>query len=88
MAMGAEAGRVVRLVLQRGFLLVLVGGLAGGVGAALLGRVLSSMLFVSAFDPVSYGAAFGVLVLVALAAHLVPVRRATRVDPVTALRTE
>ncbi len=89
MALGAQAGDVVRLVLQQGLTLALCGvtlGLAGAVAAA---RVLQSLLFgVRATDPLTFGAAALVLLAVALLACWIPARRAARVDPLVALRCE
>jgi predicted permease len=86
-ALGAERTRVQGLILREGMRLVATGL---GVGIALsvvAGRALSSMLFnVSPVDPVSLGASSVVLVLVALAACYLPARRASRVDPLIALR--
>jgi putative ABC transport system permease protein len=89
LALGAEAGSVLRLVLNRG--LVLAGiGIGLGVGGALaLGKVVSTQLFqTKAADPVVFGVVSLGLVIVALLATLVPARRAMRVDPVVALRSE
>ncbi|HEV8384722.1 MAG TPA: ABC transporter permease [Candidatus Acidoferrales bacterium] len=89
MALGAGAGRVLRLVMKRGALLVAL-GLAFGIGAAAaLTRVLSGVLYgVAATDPVTFAAMAVVLAVVAMAACLAPARRAARVDPSVALRTE
>ena len=66
-----------------------IGAVAGLVAAALLGRVLSSLLFsIDAFDPVSFGPATAVLMAAALVAVSRPARRATRVDPIILLRNE
>jgi putative ABC transport system permease protein len=89
MALGAAPGDIVRRVLRRG--LALAGaGLAAGILAALgLSRLLSSLLFgVGAGDPATYAAVSALLLLVSAAACWIPARRATRVDPVTALRSE
>lgn len=86
MAMGAERAGVVRMVIRQGMIMVAVGGAVGAVLAGAGARVLSSVLYVSAFDPVSFGAAFGVLAVVAALANWVPARRASRVDPMVALR--
>ena len=88
-AMGATSGDVLRQVLVEGGRLAALGlalGLAAAVG---LTRLMSSMLFdVKPSDPLALGAAAAVLVIVALAACYVPARRATRVDPLVALRYE
>jgi predicted permease len=86
MALGAETSAVVTMVVRRGMILVGVGGLLGALLAAAGARALSGVLFVGAFDPVSFAAAFGALVAVAALANWVPARRASRVDPMIALR--
>src|SRR5262249_13049161 len=88
-AMGARAGDRAGVVLKQGLRLALI-GVVLGVGASLaLTRMMSSMLFgVKASDPATYiGVAVG-LTVVALAACWIPAQRATRVDPVIALRYE
>jgi putative ABC transport system permease protein len=66
-----------------------IGLAAGFAGAAAATRALSALLFgVTATDPATFGAVAGALALVALAAAYFPARRASRVDPMTALRTE
>jgi putative ABC transport system permease protein len=87
MALGAERGRVLALVMRDGALLAAV-GLAVGVAAALaLTRVLRSMLFeVTTTDPWTYGAMALVLAMAVVLASWIPARRASRVDPVIALR--
>jgi predicted permease len=87
MALGASRGGVLRLILARGVSLVLV-GIALGVAAALgAGRLLARLLYgVSSGDPVSLTGAAGALLAVALLACLLPAWRATRVDPLIALR--
>lgn len=87
-ALGAESAAVVRLVLGQGMARVLIGGVVGAVLAALAARVLSSVLFVSSFDPVSFAAAFGVLAAVGALANWIPAHRASRVDPMVVLRSE
>lgn len=89
MALGAETGSVLRLVLNRGLVLAGV-GIAIGVGGALaLGKVMSTQLFqTKAADPVVFGIVSLGLVVVALLATLIPARRAMRVDPIVALRSE
>jgi predicted permease len=89
MALGADAPDVVRLMLKYGLRLVAIGGVLGLVAAAGLAQVLSGFLFgVSPLDPVAYATAIGTLGLVALAATYIPARRASRIDPLKALRTE
>ncbi len=89
MALGAARSNVLRMVVGQGMAPV-VAGLALGAGAAfVLGRYLASLLFeISPRDPLAFGIATGVLLIVASAACLVPARRATRVNPVEALRFE
>ena len=85
-ALGAESGRIVGLVLGRGMLLVGIGGLIGAVLAAVAAQSLSSVLFVGSFDVVSFVVAFAILATVAALANWIPARRASRVDPMVALR--
>jgi putative ABC transport system permease protein len=87
MALGAEQGRVLTLVVREGVLLA-AGGVVLGLGAALaFSRVLRSMLFeVTTTDPWTYGMMVLVLAGAALLASWVPAKRAARVDPVVALR--
>ncbi len=88
-ALGAQTRDVLQLVIGQGMKLVLL-GIALGVGAALLvTRGLSSLLFnVSATDPLTYGVIAALLTAVALLACWIPARRATKVDPMIALRCE
>jgi len=86
-ALGARPGQLVSMVLGEGMVLVVIGGVIGVALAAAAARVLSSVLFVGAFDLVSFAVAFGVLAFVALLANAVPARRAARVDPMVALRS-
>ncbi|HSK10911.1 MAG TPA: ABC transporter permease [Vicinamibacterales bacterium] len=89
MALGAGAGQVLRLVLREGAILALAGLALGLAGALALTRVLESLLFgVSPTDPATIAAISLVLMLVALAASGVPAWRATRIDPVVAMRGE
>ena len=89
MALGAQATDVLKLVVGHGLKLTLV-GVALGLGAAFaVTRVMESLLFeVSATDPVTFTAIALLLVGVALVASFIPARRATRVDPIIALRYE
>lgn len=88
MALGAERSSVLTLVLRQGMVLVGIGALVGLLLATLTARLLSSVLFVSAIDPVSFGAAALVLAIIAAVANLLPARRAARVDPMIALRSQ
>jgi hypothetical protein len=89
MALGARPRDVTRLVMRQGARLALVGIGAGTLLAALVGRVLGSLLYgVSALDPLAYGVAATILMAVAALASLVPALSAARVDPLRALRSE
>ncbi len=89
MALGALPGDVLALVMRQGLHLILGGVAVGLVGALALTRALAALLYgVSPRDPVTFGAIAGLLVVVALAATWLPARRAARVDPVEALRSE
>jgi putative ABC transport system permease protein len=89
MALGAQTGDVRRLFLQHGLGLTLIGIVLGIGGAMLLTRVMSALLFgVGPMDPVTYVAVATALAAVALVATYLPARRATRVDPLVALRAE
>jgi putative ABC transport system permease protein len=89
MALGAQAGDVLRMVVGQGMLLVGVGLALGLVGALLLTKLMESLLFeVSASDPLTYGGIALLLGAVALLASYLPARRATKVDPMVALRYE
>jgi len=88
-AVGAQRGDILRLVLGHGARLAGIGLVAGVVASLGAGRALSSLLFqVSPFDPATLGGASVVLVAVALLACYLPARRAMRVDPLAALRHE
>ena len=87
-AIGANRGRIVRLVLGDGTRLALIGTTLGLAGAVALSRLISGMLFqVGARDPASLVTSGVALGLVALAASLIPAWRAARVDPIEALRS-
>jgi len=88
-ALGAEGGDIVRLVLRQGALLAGLGAVIGLALAFAATRGLSSFLYgVSAFDPVVFSGVTAALVGAAVVASLVPARRATRVDPLVALRAD
>jgi putative ABC transport system permease protein len=89
MALGASRRNVVWLVLGQGMRLVGIGIALGVAGGAALSRALSAWLFgLSPFDPTAYVAVSLVLIAVALVATYLPARRATKVDPLVALRYE
>jgi len=89
MALGAEPSNVVRLVLGRGMVLVLI-GVGLGLGASMaLTRVMTSLLFaVSATDPGTFTVVSLLLIFISVLASYVPARRAAKVDPIVALRSE
>lgn len=88
-ALGATRPRIVSTVMTRSSQLVGLGLLLGVVGTLLLNRILRTMLFgVSPTDPLTIGAMIGVMLLVAVLASLIPVRRAVSVDPAITLRSE
>jgi ABC-type antimicrobial peptide transport system permease subunit len=89
MALGAQPGNIRRLVLRQSLLPVCAGLVAGVMASVALGRVLGGLLFgVRAWDPATISAVLTLLIAVAATATLPPVRRATRVDPASALRYE
>jgi ABC-type antimicrobial peptide transport system permease subunit len=92
MALGAEKRNVFRMVIGQGLQLAIVGLAIGAIAALILARVLSSfshLLYgVRASDPITFAAVSLLLTCVAILACYIPARRATRVDPMTALRNE
>jgi len=89
MALGAQTLDVLRLIVKQGLTLVLIGLVLGLFGALALTRLLSTLLFgVTARDPATFVAIAGLLSLVAMLACYLPAWRATKVDPLEALRYE
>jgi predicted permease len=89
MALGASRSSVITLILRDGFVLIAAGAAAGLVLAAVSTRFMTSQLFgVTATDPLTYIAVTSALIVTALAACYLPARRASRVDPLVALRYE
>jgi predicted permease len=89
MAVGADRGRIVRMVLGQGARLAAAGVLVGTLAAAATTRVLASLLYgISPWDPAAYAIAAGLLLAVACLANLVPALSAARIDPLRALKAE
>ncbi|MGC2694678.1 MAG: FtsX-like permease family protein, partial [Candidatus Angelobacter sp.] len=89
MALGARRGSVLGMVLQEAGKLVLIGVMIGVPAALLSSRLFSSMLFgLSRTDPAAMAVVVAILVAIALVASFIPARRATKVDPMVALRYE
>jgi predicted permease len=89
MALGAQPGMVFRLIMREGSIMLLAGLALGLLLAAATGKILSGILFeVGAFDPPAFASAFTVLAAATLLATWLPARRATRINPMVALRTE
>jgi putative ABC transport system permease protein len=89
MALGASRGNVVRLVVAQGMGVALAGVVIGTIGALGLARALASLLYgLSGRDPMIFGGAAMLLTAVAALAAYVPARRASRIEPVEALRYE
>jgi predicted permease len=89
MALGADGGRVRGMVLRQVALMTIIGGLVGLSGAVAIGRLAESLLFeLKGYDPLVFTASAALLVLVAFLAGLVPAHRASKIDPMLALRYE
>jgi ABC-type antimicrobial peptide transport system permease subunit len=88
-AVGASPGQVLRLLFRRGLAIVGAGLVIGLLGAAMSTRFLSNLLFaIEPIDPVTFAGVAVVLAVTSLVALYVPARRATRIDPLVALRCE
>jgi len=88
-ALGAGRKEVLGMVLREGLLLALAGLILGLCGTYVVGRTMKSMLYeVTAIDPIAVSAVAAILLLSAALASYMPTRRATRVDPLVALRYE
>lgn len=89
MALGARPRDVLWLVVRQGLWLTLIGGVAGAAGAFALGRTLATLLYgVSAADAPAFAVAIGLAVVMAIAACLLPARRAAAIDPLQGLRAD
>jgi putative ABC transport system permease protein len=89
LALGAQRSSILQMVLRQGFELTVAGIVTGIIGAALLTRVMASLLYgISATDVLTFSGVPVILAVVALLATYIPAWRATRVDPVVALREE
>jgi ABC-type antimicrobial peptide transport system permease subunit len=89
MALGAESGDVLRLVIVMGLRLVALGVAIGLIASLSLGRVIATQLWgVSAYDPITLTVVAALLLITGVIACWVPARRAARVDPLVALRYE
>jgi putative ABC transport system permease protein len=89
MALGAQQGAVLRLVLRQGAVIVATGIVAGILGAVVLTRYLGNLLFgLTALDPTTFAAVALAFAAIAMLAAYVPARRATAIDPLEALRYE
>lgn len=89
MALGAQRLHVLRLVFSQGFVLLMIGMVIGLGGAFALTRLLRTLLFeITPTDPLTYSGVVALLIIVAFLACYVPARRATKVDPLVALRYE
>jgi len=89
MALGAQWSDVLKMIMRSGMLLVTIGLVIGLLGALLLTRLMTTLLFeVSPTDPITFGVVALCLIVAALLACYIPARRATKVDPLVALRYE
>ncbi|HEV3393883.1 MAG TPA: FtsX-like permease family protein, partial [Chthoniobacterales bacterium] len=89
MALGAQAGAVLRMIMAEGFVMLASGLVVGLLLAVATGKILSGILYeVSALDPIAFTVAPLMLAIAAVIATWLPARRATQVNPIQALRTE
>jgi len=89
MALGAEASALLKMVMKHGLLLVTSGAALGLIGAFSVSRLIQTLLFgIPSYDPVTFVTVVVLLIFLSALAALVPAKRATRVDPVVALRQE
>jgi putative ABC transport system permease protein len=89
MAVGTERADVLRLIMRQGIRLTLAGAILGLLTAMALTRSMSSLLYgVNAMDPLTFGYTAVLIAPVAPAAYYIPARRATKIDPMLALRCE
>ena len=89
MALGAKPGEVLSMIMRQGFAIVAIGLVLGAVLAGIAASALQGILYgITPFDPIAWGLAITAMIAAAALANLVPARRAMRIDPVNALRTE
>jgi putative ABC transport system permease protein len=89
MALGAQPGAVLRLIIGQGLKLVVIGVAIGLIGSLAMTRMMASLLFgMSATDPMTFAGVASLLIIVAILACWIPARRAAKTDPMIALRTE
>jgi ABC-type antimicrobial peptide transport system permease subunit len=88
-ALGAQRSDILKIVLGEGAVMIVCGVMAGLIGAVMLTQFLQTLLFdVTPTDPITFGVITALLSLVAMLACLIPAQRASRVDPLVALRHE
>jgi putative ABC transport system permease protein len=89
MALGANPAGVLSMVMRQGFVIVAIGLVAGAALAAAAAVALRGLLYgITPFDPIAWGFAIAAMMMAAALANLLPARRAMRVDPMAALRTD